>query len=76
MGSKEGRMNYFLQLKIWDKDRTVYVRPEHVASVERRDDDPYLILTLASGNTYLVEPAQFVLNTLINRTTHAGMRVL
>ena len=69
-------MNYFLELKIWGKDRTVFVRPEHVAAIERRDDDPYEFIYLTSGDTFLVERGQFAPNALINRTSHAGMRVL
>lgn len=69
-------MNYFLALKIYGKDRVVSVRPEHVSAVERRDDDPYLYVYLSSGDIFLVEPNQFVLNTLINHTGHAGMRVI
>jgi hypothetical protein len=69
-------MNHFLELKVWNKDRTLYVRPEHVSSIERRDDDPYLIMSLANGLTYLVEPGQFTVNKLINHTSHAGLKVI
>jgi hypothetical protein len=69
-------MNHFLELKIHDRDRTVAVRPEHVVAVERRDDDPYEVIILSTGDTYWVEPGQFWLNKLINHTGHAGMKVL
>lgn len=69
-------MNHFLCLKIHDKDRMVWVRPEHVAAVERRDDDPYEYVYLSSGDVFVVERGQFAMSTLINRTSHAGMRVL
>lgn len=69
-------MNHFLALKIWEKDRTVFVRPEAVAAVERRGDDEYQTIILNTGDTYWVEPGQFALNILVNRTGHAGMRVL
>jgi len=69
-------MNHFLELKIWDRDRTVAVRPEHVCAVEHRDDDPYDFVYLISGDNFLVETGQFAINKLINHTGHAGMRVL
>ena len=69
-------MNHFLELKIHNKDRVVFVRPEQVAAIERRDDDPYEFLYLASGETFLIERGQVSLSTLINRNTHAGMRAL
>lgn len=73
MGGRQ--VNYFLELKIHDKDRTVTVRPEHVSAVERRDDDPYEYVYMLSGDIFVVERGQFSLNKLINKTTHAGMRV-
>ena len=69
-------MNLFLELKIWNKERTVFVRPEHVAAIERRDVDPYEYIYLVSGDVFLVERGQFSPNKLVNRTSHAGMRVL
>jgi hypothetical protein len=69
-------MNYFLELKIYNHRRVVRVRPEHVTAVEHRDDDPYEYVYLTSGDTFLIERGQLYLNTLINRTSHAGMRVL
>lgn len=69
------RMNYFLELKVFNRDRTVWVRPEHVSAVDRRDDDPYVYVSLINGEQYIVERGQFTLNTLVNRTGHAGMRV-
>lgn len=69
-------MNYFLTLKIWEKDRTIAVRPEHVSAVEHRDDDPYEYVYLLSGDVFLVERGTFAVNRLINHTSHAGLKVL
>ncbi|MGZ4659714.1 MAG: hypothetical protein ACXVYB_00375 [Arthrobacter sp.] len=67
-------MNYFLELKLHEKDRSVFVRPEHVSAVEPREG--YVSVTLLSGDNYWVEESQFSLNKLINHTGHAGMRVI
>ena len=67
-------MNHFLKLKLHEKDRYIFVRPEHVAIVEPRED--YDSVTTSTGDVYWVEPGQFTLHTLINKNTHAGMRVL
>lgn len=69
-------MNYFLELKIHGKDRTVSVRPEHVSAVERRDDDPYDYVYMLSGEVFTVERGQVSMNKLINHTQHAGLKVL
>ena len=69
-------MNHFLELKIFERARTVLIRPEHVAAIEHRDDDPYVRIYMVSGDIFLVEPGQFSASKLVNRTTHAGMRVL
>jgi len=68
-------MNYFIELKIFERARVVAVRPEHVSAVSRSDDDRYDLVVLMSGDTYCVEKGQFILNTLMNKNTHAGMRV-
>lgn len=68
-------MNHFLELKIYEKDRTVLVRPEHVSTVEIRDDGP-TVVTMTNADVFWFEPGQFVVSKLINRTSHAGMRVL
>jgi hypothetical protein len=69
-------MNYFIELKIWDRDRTLTVRPDHVVAVERRDDEPYEVIILSTGDTFWIERGQFWLNKLTNHTSHAGMKVL
>ena len=69
-------MNHFLELKIYDKDRTVFVRPEHVVAVDDREGDPYVVIVLSTADTYWVERGQFSVSKLINHTGHAGMRVL
>lgn len=69
-------MNYFLELKIWDRDRTVGVRPEHVSAIEHRDDDPYDYVYMLSGEVFTVERGQVSMNKLINHTQHAGLKVL
>lgn len=68
-------MNYFLALKIYEKDRIVHVRPEHVSTVEQRDEG-LAIVTMTNADVFWVDSGQFALNTLINHTSHAGMRVL
>ncbi|HEX9089794.1 MAG TPA: hypothetical protein VF867_20040 [Arthrobacter sp.] len=67
-------MNYFLELTLSDMEGTVLIRPEHVSAIELIDDE--IIVRLSNGVAYCVEPHQFVPNKLINRTSHAGMRVL
>jgi hypothetical protein len=69
-------MNYFLELKIHEKDRTILVRPEHVAAVQRDGDYEYDVIIMCTGDTFWVERGQFSVNKLINHTGHAGMRVL
>jgi hypothetical protein len=68
-------MNYFLALKIWDKDRVINIRPEHVSSVEERDDG-LTVVTMTNADVFWVESGQFWLNKLVNHTAHAGMKVL
>jgi hypothetical protein len=67
-------MNHFLRLKLHEKNRYIFVRPESVAIVEPRED--YVSITTTTADVYWVEPGQFTLNTLINHTGHAGMKVL
>jgi hypothetical protein len=69
-------MNHFLRLKIHGKDRYISVRPEHVAAVIADEGGDYATILLVTGDSYWVEPGQFTLHTLINKNTHAGMRVL
>jgi hypothetical protein len=69
-------MNHFLKLKIWEKDRWIAVRPEHVAAVISEEGQDYATIVLVTGDSYWVEHGQFTLSTLINHTGHAGMRVL
>lgn len=66
-------MNYFIELKIFERDRRINVRPEAVAAVQSGDEFDEVILN--TGDTYWVEKGQFILNTLMNKNTHAGMRV-
>jgi hypothetical protein len=68
-------MNYFLALKIWEKDRVVHVRPEHVSTVEQRDDN-LVVVTMTNADVFWVEGGQFAINKLINHTGHAGLKVL
>jgi hypothetical protein len=69
-------MNYFLELKIFGEDSVVLLRPEAVVAVERLEGAEFELVISRTGEKYEVEKGQFVPNKLINKTTHAGMRVL
>lgn len=70
-------MNYFLELKIYGEEASVYVRPEAVGAVVSRDGEDFDVVVMAYGDAaWQIDKGQFVLNKLINRTSHAGMKVL
>ena len=71
-------MNHFLELTLCDDEKgiIVYVRPEHVSAVEHFEGEQHVVVRMTNGMTYQAEPGQFTISKLINRTTHAGMRVL
>lgn len=69
-------MNHFIELDLHDNRGTVQVRPEHVSSIETCEEDSCVIIRMLSGVGYCVEPGQFVVSKLVNRTSHAGMRVI
>lgn len=69
-------MNHFLELKLCDGEGTVYVRPEHVSAIEHFEGENHVVVRMANGEGYLVEPSQFTVSKLINHTSHAGMKVI
>lgn len=68
-------MNYFLRLELIESG-VIIIRPEAVAVIERFEEEDYDILITTCGELYAVRRGQFAPNILINRTSHAGMRVL
>jgi hypothetical protein len=68
-------VNYFLALKLYEKDRVINVRPEHVSTVEQREDN-LTVVTMLNADVFWVESGQFAINKLVNHTGHAGLKVL
>lgn len=68
-------MNYFLSLDL-EGGGTILIRPESVAVIERDDAYDFDIIVTTAGEEYAVRKGQFAPNIMINRTSHAGLRVL